>query len=283
VQQRTSWVLRASILRPFLSTQQTLANARLRALDVESLHAQLDSLTATLATHSAVEDENFALRALVGLGARLEPRFRATSVLRSGVQGSESMFLVDLGPEDGIEVGSPVVDGHGLVGAIREVRRGASVAMDWTHPDFRASAMLADGTGFGVVETRRGIFREDDRLVLNGTAYYEEIPEGTLVITSGLGGVYPRGIPIGTVDEVDEAEGRWRKSYFLRPMVHPALVTHVLVQVGGSPEGEGVTWPTDSDIPNDAAALRHRARVDSLALLRRLLGERGDSVGPVLP
>jgi rod shape-determining protein MreC len=279
-QQRASWVLRASILRPFLSTQQRLADARLRALDVESLQAQLDSLAATLATHSAVEEENRSLRALVGLGARLGPSFRARSVLRSGVRGSESTFLVELGPGDGIKVGNAVVDRHGLVGKILEVRSGRSVAMDWTHPDFRASAMLADGTGFGIVETRRGLFREDDRLVLNGTAYYEEIPEGTLVLTSGLG-VYPRGIPIGSIDEVDQYEGRWRKSYFLRPMVHPALVTHVLVQVGDGLEGVDLAWPADSAVATDEAVLLIRA--DSLALLRRLLEERGDTVGPRRP
>jgi rod shape-determining protein MreC len=143
--------------------------------------------------------------------------------------------------------------------------------------------MLADGTGFGIVETRRGIFREDDRLVLNGTAFYEEIPEGTLVLTSGLGGVYPRGIPIGSIDEVDQTEGRWRRSYFLRPMVHPASVTHVLVQVGDGLEGEDLAWPTDSAMATDEAALLIRARADSLALLRRLLDERGDTVGPRRP
>ena len=118
--------------------------------------------------------------------------------------------------------GAPVIDRHGLVGVIREVRPDLSVAMDWTHPDFRASAMLADGTAFGMVETRRGDFREMDRMILNGTAYYESVPEGVAVLTSGLGGVFPRGIPIGTVDGVADVEGRWRKSYWLRPWCSPA-------------------------------------------------------------
>ena len=239
----SSWVLRATLLRPFIAVQERLSLARQRAQEVEALQVRLDSLAGILATHGSVEDENRTLRALLGLGERLGPSFRAASALRAGL-GSESSFLVDLGPEDGVEVGSVVVDRHGLVGVIVQVRPGESRGMDWTHPDFRASAMLADGTGFGIVETRRGIFREDDRLVLNGTAYFESIPTGTPVLTSGLGGVLPRGIPIGTIDEVEELEGRWRKSYWLRPMVHPASVTHVLVEVGEGPADLGGVWPS---------------------------------------
>ena len=66
-------------------------------------------------------------------------------------------------------------------------------------------------------------------------------------------------------------------------MVHPALVTHVLVQVGDRLEGVDLAWPADSAVATDEAALLIRARADSLALLRRLLEERGDTVGPRRP
>jgi rod shape-determining protein MreC len=279
--QGASFLFRGSILRPFIATQQKINSARLRARETEALQAQLDSLAAILATRGSMVYENRALRALLGARDRLGPSFRASTVIRAGL-GAESTFLLELGADDGVEVGAPVVDRHGLVGAILEVRSGESLGMDWTHPDFRASAMLADGTGFGIVETRRGVFREDDRLVLNGTAYHETVPEGTLVVTSGLG-VYPRGIPIGVIDEVADEEGGWRKSYWLRPMVHPAGVDHVLVQVAGDSGDLSAAWPADSALTNADAALRLRAQADSLALLRRILGARGDTVGSTRP
>jgi len=187
-------------------------------------------------------------------------------------------LLLDLGAEDGVRVGAPVVDRHGLVGVVREVRRATAVAMDWTHPDFRASAMLADGTGYGIVETRRGDFREGDRLVLNGTAYYESVPEGMPVLTSGLGDLLPRGIPIGAIDGIADVEGRWRKSYFLRPMVHPSAVTHVLVAVGEGTQVMTEVWPPDSVVTRDQAILQEQADrmrltvlADSVVLLRALV------------
>jgi cell shape-determining protein MreC len=279
-QQAVAWSIRFSVLRPFIVLQDRLRSSALRAQAVEAVQAQMDSLTALTATQGALADENRTLRSLLELGDRMGPGFRPASVLRPGTAGSESMFILDLGAQDGVRVGAPVVDRHGLVGVIREVRPATSVGMDWTHPDFRASAMLADGSGYGVVETRRGDFREADRLILNGTAYYEAVPEGMAVLTSGLGGVFPRGIPIGAVDGVADAEGRWRKSYYLRPMVHPAAVTHVLVALGDGLKDVTPVWPPDSALTRTEAILRDRmirnrleVLEDSVLLLRARVQE----------
>lgn len=279
-QQRVAWSMRFTVLRPFIVLQERIRTSALRAQAVDAVQAQMDSLTAVMATQSALADENRTLRSLLDLRGRVGPGFHPASVLRPGTAGSESMFILDLGARDGVKVGAPVVDRHGLVGVVREVRPATSVGMDWTHPDFRASAMLADGTGFGIVENRRGDFREADRLVLNGTAYYESIPEGMPVLTSGLGDRLPRGIPIGAVESVADAEGRWRKSYFLRPMVHPSSVTHVLVAVGDGIQDLTPVWPPDSAVTRTDAILNEqtaldRVRVleDSLRLLRAQVEE----------
>ena len=266
-QQRIAWVLRASVLRPFIATQERLADARMRATQVDILRGQVDSLAAALSTQAALPDENRTLRDLLDLSRRVGPSYRAASVIRPGTAGSESMFLIFLGAEHGVEQGAPVINRHGLVGVIREVRGRTAVGMDWTHPDFRASAMLADGTGYGIVENRRGTFREQDRLVLNGMAYYENVENGTPVLTSGLGGVLPRGIPIGFIDGVSGVEGRWRKSYWLRPMVEPGGVTHVLVAVDMADAGDDPmrsVWPVDSILTRTDAVLRDGALADSM-------------------
>lgn len=241
-QQRVAGSLRASVLRPFLALQEGLTLARTRAGDVDALMLRVDSLSAILTAQSVLVEENETLRRLLELGERLGPRFRSATVLRPGTPGSESIFLLDLGQRDGVDVGAPVISPDGLVGVVRDAGAVTSVAMDWTHPDFRASAMARGTEMYGIVENRRGAFREEDRLVLTGTAYNESIPDGTPVVTSGLGGVYPRGIPIGTIDGVADYEGSWRKSYWLRPSVLPASVTHVLVPVGAPPE-DGIAWP----------------------------------------
>ena len=246
VQQRIAWTMRVTVLRPFLGTQERLAAARMNARDVGELMEQLDSMTALSSTRAALVDENRTLRELLDLADRAGPSFLPATVLRPGTPGSESMFFVDVGRAQGIREGAPVVTRHGLVGKILEVREGLSVGMDWTHPDFRVSAMLQDGAMFGMVDNRRGAFREVDRLVLNGTAFNEEALPGTPVLTSGLGGVYPRGIPIGWIDDVEDTQGQWLKSYRLRAMVEPGQVTHVLVARRDAGHDVTAQWSADS-------------------------------------
>jgi cell shape-determining protein MreC len=292
-QQSLAWTLRASLLRPFLTLQENVATARLRARHVEDLQANLDSLSAMVATEGALFDENRTLRSLLGLARRVGTGFRPASVLRPGTPGSESMFLLDVGSEEGVVQGAAVVDAYGLVGEVRDVRPHTSVGMDWTHPDFRVSAMLADGMEFGLVENRRGVFREADRMVLNGMAYHESVEDGTAVLTSGLG-VFPRGIPIGRIAGVAETQAGWLKSYWLKPMVQPASVTHVLVELGKSATDVSYAWPVDSIRTRDEALDQEQAQSDSLAALTdsvRVLRARleelrrgaGDSLASALP
>jgi rod shape-determining protein MreC len=285
LQQRIASSLQGTVLRPFLAMQWRLAEARVRAEEFESLRAELDSLAAAMAAQAALADENQTLRELLGLARRVGPRFLPATILRLGSPGSESTFLVNVGHDDGVRPGAAVVSARGLVGRVREVRSRTALAMDWSHPDFRASAMLADGSAFGIVENVRGEFREQDRLVLNGTAYNEVAPVGTLVVTSGLGGVLPRGIPIGRIESTATEHGTWLRSYWLRPAVAPGSVTHVLVEAEGGARDLWAVWAEDPAwaAPDSGAALAPAGRpVDPPAAAEPSERERPEP-RPVLP
>jgi len=231
---------RATALRPFLATQETLTRVRFHAEEASVLQARLDTLATRLATEAPLVEENRRLHEILNLRDRAPDVFLPASVLRAGTPGSESMFLLDVGSERGVQVGDPVImrEGRiGLVGVVQQVQRGSAIGLDWSHPDFRASAMTADGRVFGIVQPVRGLFREQDRLLLDGTPFHTFLEAGTVIVTSGLGGIYPRGIPIGTVQEESDTEGQWRKSYWLQPVVEPGSVRHALVVLGnGMPE-----------------------------------------------
>jgi rod shape-determining protein MreC len=176
--------------------------------------------------------ENQRLRELLEFQARAPGSFLHANLIRPGTAGSESMFLLDVGSDQGVQVGDPVLMRNGrigLVGKIREVRPSSAIGLDWSHPDFRASAMTADEETFGMVEPSPGDFREGDRLLLTAIPYHELLEPGTLIVTSGLGGVFPRGIPIGEVMELKQVEGGWRSEYWLHPVVETGSATHVLV------------------------------------------------------
>lgn len=229
--------VRVTVLRPFMGVQTAMADQDTRSVDVGAIQAERDSLVAVLAAQAPVVEENRRLRALLNLEERAAPSFVPARLVRIGIAGGESTFLLNVGREQGIEPGAPVVASGGLIGVVREVEARTAQGVDWTHAEFRASAMTADGTAYGIVEPRPGRFREEDLLTLAGAPFHSDIPAGTRIVTSGRGGVYPRGLPIGVVLGIDEADTGWRKSYILRPAVRPESVSHVLV--GRKPEGSG--------------------------------------------
>lgn len=231
-QGRVAQFLRGTVLRPFTLTQETVAQARLRTEEALTLQARLDSLGALVASQATLEEENRHLRELLDIETRAPGVFVHANLIRSGTAGSHSLFLLDVGSDRGVGPGDPVLmrgGSIGLVGRILDVTRTGAVGLDWSHPDFRASAMTADGRIPGLVEPRPGTFRGGDRLLLTAVPYNERLEPGTLITTSGVGGVYPRGIPIGEVVELHRDEGQWLSEYWLRPAIDPATVTHVLV------------------------------------------------------
>jgi rod shape-determining protein MreC len=218
-----------SALKPFLLAQATIAAKRTAGADVNQLRAQADSLSALVAAEASLAEENQRLRALLGLRARAGNNFIPAEVLKLGLSGAESTFMLNVGSKQGVREGDPVIAPEGLVGVVVDVQETTSQAMDWTHPDFRASAMTVDGQAYGIVEPRRGDYREQDLLALTGAPFHSDLQPGTMVVTSGRGGLYPRGIPIGVVLGIEEADTGWRKSYLIRPAVRPEEVRHVLV------------------------------------------------------
>lgn len=255
VQGRLADGIRGTVLRPFILTQEALARVKMRSEDAMVLQAKLDSLGALVASQGSLAEENAQLRDLLDLSARAPAIFVHANAIRPGTPGSESMFLLDVGTEQGVQVGDPVLmrtDRVGLVGVIQEVRSRAALGIDWSHPDFRASGVTADGRVFGLVQPfQEDAFVESARLRMNGVPYYETLDSATLITTSGLGGVFPRGIPIGEILEPIEVVPRWRKDYILRPVVETGRVLHVLVVLAdsltestmalfqGEPAGEG--------------------------------------------
>src|SRR5688572_17388228 len=163
-QQRVAAVIRGTVLRPFVAMQGAVSHAKTRAVNSEDLQHQLDSVVAVTTGHLALADENRRLRSLLNLQERIGDGWVPANVVRSGMSGSESMFLLDIGSEQGVTRYSPVIAGQGLVGVVQEVFPNSATAIDWTHPDFRVSAMDPQGMVYGIVRSRRGEFREEDRL-----------------------------------------------------------------------------------------------------------------------
>lgn len=239
------YAIRSSVLRPFVALNGAVARAKARALDFEVLRVQTDSLLTWVASQRTLAEENRQLRSLLGLSGQPGDRLVAATVIRPGTSGTGSVFYLDAGRRDGVRRFDAVVTEAGLLGQVQDVRARRATAFDWSHPDFRVSAMTIDGQVHGLVEPARGQYREQDLLVLRGTAYLSDLERGDELVTSGRGGAFPRGVRIGWVTAEAEVSVGWSRSYYVEPTVYPGSVTYALVDVR-DPEGAPATPVADS-------------------------------------
>lgn len=221
--------LRRSVLAPLLLLQKRAEASRRALTSHDSVISQRDSITFRAMGVRALSEENNRLRDILGLGSRLKWGFVPAEALHGrGVQDEFGVTL-SAGSRAGIVKLSPVVAPEGLVGVVDNVDPSISHAMVWTHPDFRVSAMSEDASAFGIVQAHLESGPGRYLLEMRGVPFRTSIKRGTLIVSSGLGGVYPRGIPIGRVLGETKTAESWARTYLIRPAVFPADVYAVMV------------------------------------------------------
>jgi rod shape-determining protein MreC len=224
-----------SVLAPFLYLQEqteVIRASRSRYLATVGLR---DSVLTRAMTVEGLELENQRLRSLLGLSRRLAVRHVSAELLQQALPTASLVARLSVGEDAGVAPGAPVITPQGLLGVVQSVSRSQSLALLWTHPDFRVSAMTRDGAVFGIAAPRGGSGPNATVLELRGVPYQQEVPLGTAVYTSGLGGtdgVYPRGIPVGTIIDIGEEQEGWSRTYIVRAAVAPASVSHAIILTG---------------------------------------------------
>jgi rod shape-determining protein MreC len=239
VQGSVAQAVSSTVLAPFLALQtraEELGGARQR---YQQVVLSRDSALVTAFRARALEDENARLRDLLALSARLPTSHIPAEVLRQASPVSGLVMVLSAGRDAGVTARAPVIAPGGIVGVVQRVSARTSVGLMVTHPDFRVSAMTEDGSIFGIVAPRGAEGPNSMLLELRGVPYGERLEPGTRIYTSGLGGaggVYPRGIPVGEIVAIAEEREGWSRTYVVRPAVHPAGVSHVVVLTGVAPD-----------------------------------------------
>jgi rod shape-determining protein MreC len=253
--------LRETVLSPLVWLQTRAEEGRTSRVRFRQVTTERDS-TAYLAQFlPSLRAENERLRQLLRLTRRLSTGYVPAEVLHQPQATDGRTLLLSAGARDGVSVFSPVVSPEGLIGVVLSVSRRSSVAMSWAHPEFRVSAFTVSGNAFGVVAPSNEGRNGEGALEFRGVPYRDSVPLGTLVLSSGLGGVFPKGVPVGTVIGTVREEAGWERVYRLRPAANPGSAAHVLVLVGTHSNDLSSAFPSDS--------LLEAQRLDSIARLRR--------------
>jgi rod shape-determining protein MreC len=256
--------MRRSFLAPLVLLQERSEKGRQSLLAADAKQAHLDSLSLDSMKAGSLESENERLRKLIGLGSRIRWGFVPAEALHGRGIRDETTVILSAGSRAGVSRLSPVIAPEGLVGVVDQVDPTMSHAMLWTHPDFRVSAMSPDGTAFGIAQAHLTGATGGYLIELRGVPFRATLKPGALIVSSGWGGVWPRGIPVGTVlEEIKTSEG-WARTYLLRPAVNPSDVYSIMI-LRRERLAKGLEGVWQSVAQADAAAQRIVVSGDSAA------------------
>jgi rod shape-determining protein MreC len=206
-----------------------------RRLREENQRLRVESLQVSETT-----EENRRLRRLLALQEQLPLTTVSAEIIAREWGGWVRSLTVNRGRGDNVPRLAAVIAPDGLIGRVIEVRRGASVIQVLTDP--------ASTVGAHAVRTRTvGIVEGDPRGTIRFKYMAREgsgIQIGDLIVTSGAGGVFPRGIPIGRVRAIDNRGSALFHYAALTPAVDVARVDEVLLLTGDARQDVAAAFPT---------------------------------------
>ncbi len=142
--------------------------------------------------------------------------------------------IIDKGTRAGIKVDMPVVNASGVVGRVVSVSPHYAKILLLVDQNSAVDSLIQRSRDRGMV---RGLRTE--ACALDYMVKTSDVREGDKVVTSGLGGVYPKGIPIGQVIHVEDAPGDLFKHITVKPAVDFSRLEEVLVILREKVSSEG--------------------------------------------
>ncbi|MDP8207414.1 MAG: rod shape-determining protein MreC [Candidatus Electryonea clarkiae] len=146
--------------------------------------------------------ENIRLRKMIGFRTRTDFQYIAADVIARNPVLNMSSLQLNKGSEDSVKTGQAVITPEGLVGVIHYSDKSASIAQLATDPNFAASVRVERSRIDGIVRWYMG-----EMLLIDGISKNQDVKEGDRIVTSGLGGVIPEGIPVGLITGITSSRG----------------------------------------------------------------------------
>lgn len=170
--------------------EEQVADYQSKLVDYEKLQKQVEAYEKFLGVKEKNPDFQFVAGTVIGRDA-------------ADVFGS---FVLNCGSADGVAVGDPVISGEYLIGIVNETSPTSCTVLSVCDPKFSAAAyeIRTGEAGYTQTTTKLGV---QGILKLSGLERDTAVAEGGIVCTSGVGGVFPRGLIIGTVTTVQKEEG----------------------------------------------------------------------------
>ena len=196
-----AYPVQAAVASPFEGWawfRQSVSSRETLRADKAKLEAELRLANFRLQRYEALEAEAQRLRALRANTAEVATRFVVGDIMDLDIDAFRERVLVDKGARDGVFVGQAVLDAGGVFGQVARVEQLTSeviLVSDASH----AIPVQVNRNGLRTIAVGTG---DMSRLKLPYLSTSADVVAGDLLVTSGLGGGFPAGYPVGTVAEV---------------------------------------------------------------------------------
>jgi rod shape-determining protein MreC len=208
-------------------------NATLRD---ENEHLRVQALQA-----GETREENARLRRLLVLKDRLPLATLAGEVIGREAGGWVRSLTVNRGRGDGISQQTPVIVPDGLVGRVVQVHRAAAVIQLLNDPASTVGAVVQRTRTAGLVEGDAGGTVRFKFMARDGAS----VAPGDLVVTSGLGTLFPKGLPVGRVVKIEDKGSALFHFAVLAPAVDFSRVEEVLLVTGQTTQDVATLFPLE--------------------------------------
>lgn len=186
------------------------------------------SNSAALSRLKSLETENVRLRELLGARSRFDFPVVAAEVLYAARDPFSRRVIVDKGSQSDVQAGQAVVDDRGIVGQVTRV-----------YPWLAEVTLITDKGHFVPVQNLRNGLRavlagtgDEGALELRFIPLNADFQNGDELVTSGIDGIYPRGLPVAKVVHVERNAAQLFARITCAPLAGVASYTHVLVVSG---------------------------------------------------
>lgn len=175
----------------------TIAFADRKLLTEQNQRLREDLLLANarLNRMASVAEQNERLKGLLDTQHSLDLNVQLARVVGVDLGTYQQRLVVNLGARDGVHIGQPVIDAHGVMGQVVQVLPTTAVVMLVTDPS-HAIPVVDERSGLRTVAYGA---RDGDGIVLPNIPLAADVRVGDRLLTSGLGGRFPPGFPVGSI------------------------------------------------------------------------------------
>jgi rod shape-determining protein MreC len=231
------------------------ADRRMLTEQNQRLREDLLLANAKLNRMAAVAQQNQRLKELLDTQHSLDLHVQLARVIGVDLGAYRYRMMINLGSRDGVKVGQPVIDAHGVMGQVVDVLPTSASVMLVTDPD-HAIPVMVERTGLRTVAYGS---RNGEQLTLPTVPMAADVRVGDKLLTSGLGGRFPQGFPVGAISSVNPAP----TGMFLEAHALPSadldrsdevLLLHDLAEPAGPPPPPTPAGPPADQAPAPASS-----------------------------